>query len=56
MNICLAEGFSEPAHALLLLPRQFYGAPLSSAGVYPLEKIAFGKFYAEHPLKVKILL
>lgn len=50
-DICLAKGGSEPAHALLLLSRQFYGAPLAGAGVYPLGKIILSKFYAGHSLK-----
>lgn len=45
------EGFSEPVHSLLLLPRQFDGALLSGVGVYPLEKIALSKFYAGHLLR-----
>ena len=37
-DICLAEGFSESAHSLLLLPRQFYGTALPCFGLYSLEK------------------
>ena len=42
-NFYLVERFSEPAHSLLLLPRQFYGVPLSGAGVYFLEKTCLAK-------------
>ena len=49
-GICQAEGFSEPAHALLLLPRQFYGATLSGHGLRSLEKFGISKFYAGHSL------
>ena len=42
-DICLAEDFSEPAHALLLLPRQFYGATLPCFGLYPLEKTGIAR-------------
>ncbi|MCI7506239.1 hypothetical protein, partial [Desulfovibrio piger] len=34
----LVEEFSELAHSLLLLPRQFYGTTLPCFGLYPLEK------------------
>ena len=46
-DICLAEDFSEPAHALLLLPRQFYAATLSGPGLHPLKKADVSKFYAD---------
>lgn len=38
-----AEGISEPAHSLLLLPRQFYGTALPCAGLYPLEKTGIAR-------------
>ncbi|MDY5429716.1 hypothetical protein, partial [Desulfovibrio sp.] len=34
----LVEEFSELAHSLLLLPRQFYGTTLPCFSLYPLEK------------------
>ncbi|WP_419521834.1 hypothetical protein, partial [Desulfovibrio sp.] len=39
----LVEGFSELAHSLLLLPRQFYGATLPCFGLYPLEKTGIAR-------------
>ena len=46
------SGGSQPksAYALLLLPRQFYGATLSSSVLYSLEKACLSKIYAEHSL------
>lgn len=41
---CLAEVFSEPAHTLLLLHRQFYGTTLSGLGLHPWEKPTISKF------------
>ena len=42
-DIRLVEGFSELAHSLLLLPRQFYGATLPCFGLYPLEKTGIAR-------------
>ena len=38
-DIRLVERFSKSAHALLSLPRQFYGSVLPCSGLYSLEKI-----------------
>ena len=42
-DICQAEGFSEPAHLLLLLPHQFYGTALPCLGLHPLEKTGIAR-------------
>ncbi|MDD6248439.1 MAG: hypothetical protein PUA91_05590, partial [Desulfovibrio piger] len=43
-DIRLVEGFSELAHSLLLLPRQFYGTTLPCFGLYPLEKTGIARY------------
>ena len=42
-DIRLVEEFSELAHSLLLLPRQFYGTTLPCFSLYPLEKTGIAR-------------
>ena len=43
-NIRLVERFPKSAYALLLLPRQFYGAALPCAGLYSLEETSLASY------------
>ncbi|WP_418735839.1 hypothetical protein, partial [Desulfovibrio sp.] len=50
----LVEGFSELAHSLLLLPRQFYGATLPCFGLYPLEKTGIARCMPDILLEIEV--